>query len=293
MSANRGRRGGGGRRGQWGGGNRSQAGSGGRKAPQAIVDSDNPIIRQFQKFAVSLDHRHDKRERLVKLSRDVTIEASLQEGPAKLSTEVSQGLDLRYSESKLMNTFSDSFRAKRDVIIVNSATCLTSTMQIDLWNTPHFTLGFKTIIKRLARVEESKRDSLFQSFISEYGTHYMKKVSLGASFYYIRALKESVRREFSQEATKDCSQNSTGFHYTYFSYSHSNARCSAVDQKRFAAGSSFVTMAKLTSKGSKPTANNIIDWAKQDFLAPVPLAMQHHPIVNLFSDDILLEQQVG
>ena len=44
-------------------------------------------------------------------------------------------------------------------------------------------------------------------------------------------------------------------------------------------------------KGSKPTANNFIDWAKQDFLAPVPLIMDHHPIVNLFSDEILLKQQ--
>ena len=80
----RGRRGGGGRsggsKGHWGGGgNRSCGGGGGGHKPginpQPNVHSDNPVIQQFQKFAVSLDQRHDKRERLVKLSRDVTIEA--------------------------------------------------------------------------------------------------------------------------------------------------------------------------------------------------------------------------
>jgi len=79
--SNRGRRGGGSRggsKGHWGGGGNRYGGSGGHKPgvnPQPNVHSDNPVIQQFQKFAVSLDQRHDKRERLVKLSRDVTIEA--------------------------------------------------------------------------------------------------------------------------------------------------------------------------------------------------------------------------
>ena len=72
--SSRGRRGGGrgGSKGHWGGGGHRSRGGG---APQPNVHSDNPVIQQFQKFAVSLDQRHDKRERLVKLSRDVTIEA--------------------------------------------------------------------------------------------------------------------------------------------------------------------------------------------------------------------------
>ena len=74
------RRGGGrgGSKGHWGGGGHRNRGGGGQKPgvnPQPNVHSDNPVIQQFQKFAVSLDQRHDKRERLVKLSRDVTIEA--------------------------------------------------------------------------------------------------------------------------------------------------------------------------------------------------------------------------
>ncbi|XP_062617559.1 translin-associated protein X-like [Saccostrea cucullata] len=39
------------------------------------IDKDNYIIQQFQEYQKDLDFRHDKHERLVKLSRDVTIES--------------------------------------------------------------------------------------------------------------------------------------------------------------------------------------------------------------------------
>ena len=62
------------KRGGWRGrGGGRKDGERGRNKP--APESDNPIIREFQKFATNLDHRHDKRERLVKLSRDITIES--------------------------------------------------------------------------------------------------------------------------------------------------------------------------------------------------------------------------
>ncbi|XP_048732052.1 translin-associated protein X-like isoform X2 [Ostrea edulis] len=39
------------------------------------IDESNYIIQQFQKYQKELDSRHDKHERLVKLSRDITIES--------------------------------------------------------------------------------------------------------------------------------------------------------------------------------------------------------------------------
>lgn len=44
--------------------------------PQAeAIDSTNPVINQFQLYSAELDDKHDRHERLVKLSRDVTIES--------------------------------------------------------------------------------------------------------------------------------------------------------------------------------------------------------------------------
>ena len=42
---------------------------------QPDVDESSPVIQAFRKYQTELDTRHDKHERLVKLSRDVTIES--------------------------------------------------------------------------------------------------------------------------------------------------------------------------------------------------------------------------
>ncbi|KAJ8309580.1 hypothetical protein KUTeg_014454 [Tegillarca granosa] len=39
------------------------------------VDQDSKIIQAFKVFQAELDQKHDKHERIVKLSRDVTIES--------------------------------------------------------------------------------------------------------------------------------------------------------------------------------------------------------------------------
>merc|ERR550519_306243 len=68
-------RGRGGRRGRGGGG----GGGGGQRRnfpdkPTADM-SENPTVIQFGEFSKMLDDRHDRHERLVKLSRDITIES--------------------------------------------------------------------------------------------------------------------------------------------------------------------------------------------------------------------------
>ncbi len=45
------------------------------KLPKPKVDESSPIIQDFLIYQTELDTRHDKYERLVKLSRDVTIES--------------------------------------------------------------------------------------------------------------------------------------------------------------------------------------------------------------------------
>ncbi|XP_036340804.1 translin-associated protein X isoform X2 [Rhagoletis pomonella] len=39
------------------------------------TDEQNPVIKAFQDYALELDDKHDRYERIVKLSRDITIEA--------------------------------------------------------------------------------------------------------------------------------------------------------------------------------------------------------------------------
>jgi len=39
------------------------------------LDENNPVIQMFKTFSVELDDKHDRHERIVKLSRDITIES--------------------------------------------------------------------------------------------------------------------------------------------------------------------------------------------------------------------------
>jgi hypothetical protein len=46
------------------------------KRPNEVeVDSNNPVVAQFQIYSKELDDKHDRHERLVKASRDITIES--------------------------------------------------------------------------------------------------------------------------------------------------------------------------------------------------------------------------
>lgn len=46
-----------------------------KKIDAETENSDNPVIQSFRKYAMELDDKHDRYERIVKLSRDVTIES--------------------------------------------------------------------------------------------------------------------------------------------------------------------------------------------------------------------------
>jgi len=55
--------------------NKSGGGGGGRRDKAPEVDSSDPVQVMFSEISVYLDSRHDKKERIVKLSRDITIES--------------------------------------------------------------------------------------------------------------------------------------------------------------------------------------------------------------------------
>ncbi|KAK7103369.1 translin-associated protein X-like [Littorina saxatilis] len=75
----------------------------GRKK-QVSVNENSPVIKAFRGYQTALDTRHDKHERIVKLSRDITIESKraiflLQRCAGGDSTET-QGI-MKQAESKL------------------------------------------------------------------------------------------------------------------------------------------------------------------------------------------------
>ena len=46
-----------------------------RRKKQLAIDSEDPVQNMFGQMCHALDYRYDKRERIVKLSRDITVES--------------------------------------------------------------------------------------------------------------------------------------------------------------------------------------------------------------------------
>ena len=61
-------------RGRGAGGGGGDGGGGGR-VKKPVINTDDPVQKMFGEISLYLDSRHDKREKLVKLSRDITIES--------------------------------------------------------------------------------------------------------------------------------------------------------------------------------------------------------------------------
>lgn len=55
-------------------GNRTERPAGESK-PVADVDENNPIVKSFRQYATELNDKHDRYERIIKQSRDITIES--------------------------------------------------------------------------------------------------------------------------------------------------------------------------------------------------------------------------
>uniref|UniRef100_A0A1I8N180 Translin-associated protein X n=1 Tax=Musca domestica TaxID=7370 RepID=A0A1I8N180_MUSDO len=45
------------------------------KKERPLIDENNPVLKAFQAYAIELDAKHDRYERIVKMSRDITIES--------------------------------------------------------------------------------------------------------------------------------------------------------------------------------------------------------------------------
>ncbi|CAG9759654.1 unnamed protein product [Ceutorhynchus assimilis] len=89
--------------------NKPVMGKQGREVLEAL-DESNPVIQMFKSFAAELDDKHDRYERIVKLSRDITIEAK--------------------RIIFLLHNFNIEIDSKRDSILEEAKTRLTAIFQI-------------------------------------------------------------------------------------------------------------------------------------------------------------------
>ena len=119
------------------GGNRgtNQRGSG-SKVADTEAEKNNPFFAQFKDHAAFLDKRHDKRERLVKLSRDITIESKriifLLHRIKQLPNDENNEEPEENVEGSIDNTAGDTRTEESDKIFQEAEGRL-KELELDLW----------------------------------------------------------------------------------------------------------------------------------------------------------------
>lgn len=56
-------------------GNRNNFNKSQQRKPDVASDDDSPVVKAFRGYAQELDDKHDRYERILKQSRDITIES--------------------------------------------------------------------------------------------------------------------------------------------------------------------------------------------------------------------------
>lgn len=116
------------------------------------LDENNPVIQQFKLYAAELDDKHDRYERIVKISRDITIE----------SKRIIFLLQTHISESKRDHIFTSADSRLKHVIQV-----LFKKIALELENQdPYlylraFRAGFQEFVEALSFYWYLKNDTLY------------------------------------------------------------------------------------------------------------------------------------
>jgi MAC/Perforin domain. len=118
----------------------------------------------------------------------------------------------------------------------------------------------------------------FKRFVTDFGTHYMTNVELGATFSQVSSYSENVRSQMDAQAMEDCNTDS-GSKVFGIQVNPGTSQCTAEDQSVLNSFSSSDVTVRTVTRGSDPTT--IDEWATQEF-TPVPLKYMFSPVPNIF-----------
>ena len=206
-------------------------------------------------------------------------------------------------ESAAMRVFS---KYKGEIMMAR-ATCLTNVITISNFVRPLFTNDFINALNMLHHASLSEhngtREAAFVDFVSEFGTHYMKKTTMGAELIYERrftniakTLEDRMKR---QRCVKSAARASVsgGFKPPIVSniggsagvnYTHEESACKINNDDSSFEDSESSEVTKTISRGSRP--KDLTAWVDAAF-TPVPIHRVLEKISNLFKSEWLTKNE--
>ena len=186
------------------------------------------------------------------------------------------------------------FKKYNGEVIMAKATCITNVISISEYVRPFFTKNFRNALQTLDDVSKGNDDKLkkaaFKQFVSEFGTAYMKKTSMGSELLYEKRFTSSSKSSEHSTDRKECAKfeakvEASGGAYGFQlggGYEQMKEKCesNADADKLHASYSSEAT--RTIARGSRP--KDLKAWVDADF-TPVPIHRELMLISNLFRQD--------
>ena len=186
-----------------------------------------------------------------------------------------------WSESNSLKETEYLFTRKEGMVSIARGMCIQYQVSLSSFKLPLFTDPFISSLGKLYDVRnesEAKKKKMFKRFIRDFGTHFMKRADLGASFAQKSIFSGSVRNDMSYQALEQCT-NKQGVRYFGIQLEKDTSQCTSNVEEQLSHLGRNEFSTKIITKGSRPT--DIKDWAIQKF-NPIPLRFIFSPIVNLF-----------
>ena len=186
-----------------------------------------------------------------------------------------------WSESNSLKETEYLFTRKEGMVSIARGMCIQYQVSLCSFELPLLTDPFISSLGKLYDVRnesEAKKKKMFKRFIRDFGTHFMKRADLGASFAQKSDFSGSVRNDMSYQALEQCT-NKQGVRYFGIQLEKDTSQCTSNVEEQLSHLGRNEFSTKIITKGSRPT--DIKDWAIQKF-NPIPLRFTFSPIVNLF-----------
>ena len=175
-----------------------------------------------------------------------------------------------WSESNSLKETEYLFTRKEGMVSIARGMCIHYQVSLSSFKLPLFKDPFISSLGKLYDVRnesEDKKKKMFKRFIRDFGTHFMKRTDLGASFAQKSIFSGSVRNNMSYQTLEKCT-NKQVVKYFGTQLEKDTSQCTSNVQEQLSHLGRNESSAEIITTGSRPT--DIKDWAIQKF-NPVPL----------------------
>jgi len=245
-------------------------------------DSYEGFIKQSQAASSS--------SKQFQLGLETTIKAEIPDTGISAEATIPPKFTMGSGDSESSYDMKSFFEAESGYSVTAYADCLLHKVKLSTWFTPPFHELFSRAIQILddatGKTQRHQRDS-FLRFLNEFGTHYVTETEFGAKVSHTQKYSAYTTEKIGRETLQECATKSKSILWFYKSESSS---CTASDEQSIQSNGGNEYSAITTTIGSAPPAKGE-HWFDQEFVAS-PLKFQLAPIVNLFTDMTIADQNL-